>query len=92
MTLILLLIVTISCAVYAQKAKGRTGAAWGLITFLLGLLWWGFLSFAIRQNSHMFIEADETALSITMALMVNVPLWAIMALVVFTLPNHSKGS
>jgi hypothetical protein len=92
MTFILLLFVTITCGAYAQTAKGRTGALWGVITFILGLIWWGFLSAVTSLQAHVFAGIDETAMSFAMALVVNVPLWLLMAVIVATLPKRGHAS
>lgn len=92
MTFVGLLFVAVLIGIQAQKIKGRTGAAWGFIALVLGLLWWAIVAFALRVNPGSVADVDETSLEITKLLFVNGPVLVLMGIIVATLPKKGKAA
>ena len=78
----------VSClvGVLAQRWKQRTGAAWGIMTFVVMIPIWFFLYFATSMAKSDLYKDDTgyAALGFMVSILVSVP----MVLIVATLPTR----
>jgi len=102
MGIALLFLIAVSALVgyQAQVGKGRTGAAWGLVTFVLLFV----LFFALWPNQRTLVSADQQSredlstvigtfgqagFAAILAILIG---WPIMAIIVATLPKRKAES
>lgn len=86
MTFIMMVITSVIVGWIAQKWKGRTGAAWALISFLPMPPIWFILYFATSMRKPELYVRDEVWYAL--GIMVSGGVAIVMALVVATLPKR----
>ncbi|MBT3304878.1 MAG: hypothetical protein HN377_00175 [Alphaproteobacteria bacterium] len=72
----------------AQTAKGRTGALWGLITFIVAIPWWIIVELLMNMLRST-TEHSPLVYELTTTSAVGVPLFVVMVLIVLTLPKKN---
>ena len=85
MTLILMTIGCIIVGWAAQSAKGRTGAAWGAITFTVMVLAWFVAYFSTAMVQPDLYQDDSGWYAL--AVMISVSVTVLMLIIVATLPR-----
>ena len=85
MTFIMMVVTSVIVGWLAQSWKGRTGATWGFVTFLLMVPTWFVLYFGTSMNEPELYASDDGWYAL--GIMVSGGVAILMALVVATLPS-----
>lgn len=85
MTFIMMVVASVIVGWLAQSWKGRTGAAWGFIAFLLMVPTWFVLYFGIHMTQPDLYKSDEAWYAL--GIMVSGGVAVLMSVIVATLPS-----
>lgn len=94
MTFIAIVIAAIVVGIVAQMWKGRAGAGWALMTFLIALPWWLFVNVAVTYGkiTGELDATDKSVIDFTRALFAAGPVAILMLLIVATLPTRKPSA